>query len=461
MAGEEFARLYSWGHDPQRKGDYETASPCNPADVPQTLLEPILIKYATNHGFKVRFNTAFVNFDYSDDLKPITATLSDSLTGQEYQIKAKYLFGADGAQSRVVKQLGLPLKCKPGQGVAINVLVKADLSHLVETRMGNLHWVMQPDRDHPEHGWMCIVRMVKPWHEWMFILLPDPKADLTMRPTNADYEKRVREIIGDDTPTEILGVSRWYINEIVAERYSDGNIHERQPVGESIVTRANQSFRNHSKVWDSMGATKSDLAERQSCFGELTEPGEEGFRRRQAFQKAIKGTMEEFHALGTEMGQRYTGAGVFTADELRPFELTGRASKNPSLYYEPNTYPGSRLPHVWLNKAVPTTATSTIDIAGRGNFVLLTGIGGDAWKEAARRISSDLNVPLEAHSIGFRQDWEDFYFEWERLRGVEESGAVLIRPDRVVAWRAEKVMGDVEECLQKLQAVLISILHLT
>lgn len=51
------------------------------------------------------------------------------------------------------------------QGLAINVRVKADLSKHVEHRMGNLHWVMQPEEEHPDFGWTALVRMVKPWDE--------------------------------------------------------------------------------------------------------------------------------------------------------------------------------------------------------------------------------------------------------------------------------------------------------
>lgn len=150
--------------------------------------------------------------------------MRDNLNGLEYQVRTRYLFGADGARSTIVKQLDLPLSAKPGQGMAINVLVKADLSHLIEHRRGNLHWVMQPDRNHPDFGWMGIVRMVKPWNEWMFILIPNQDFDPQIEPSTEEYLKRVRELIGDDTPAEILNVSKWYINEVVAEEYSRGNM---------------------------------------------------------------------------------------------------------------------------------------------------------------------------------------------------------------------------------------------
>lgn len=188
-------------------------------------MEPFLVRHAVLKGFQCRFDTTLISF--FTDLKTglIIANIRDKLSNHDYQIRTRYLFGADGARSEVVKQLKLPLAVQPGQGIAINVLVKADLSHLVKNRTGNLHWVMQPDREHPYFGWMGIVRMVKPWNEWMFILFPDNNYDRSQgKPSKEEYQKRVQEFIGDDTPTEILDISTWYINEIVAEKYSEGNM---------------------------------------------------------------------------------------------------------------------------------------------------------------------------------------------------------------------------------------------
>ena len=67
----------------------------------------------------------------------------------------------------MLRQLKIPLIKKPGQGLAINVLVKVDLSHVVDTRRGNLHWVMRPDEEQPDFGWTAVARMVKPWNEYV------------------------------------------------------------------------------------------------------------------------------------------------------------------------------------------------------------------------------------------------------------------------------------------------------
>jgi 2-polyprenyl-6-methoxyphenol hydroxylase-like FAD-dependent oxidoreductase len=113
---------------------------------------------------------------------------------------------------------------RPGQGFAINILIEADLSHLMENRMGNLHWLLTPDKDHPDFAWIGCIRMVKPWHEWMCIIFPSPEADRTVR-SPEEYIGRVREFIGDDSvEVTIKGISTWMINEIAAEEYSSGNV---------------------------------------------------------------------------------------------------------------------------------------------------------------------------------------------------------------------------------------------
>lgn len=507
MAGEEYARIHSWGNDPARKGDYDAASPCEPVDLPQTLLEPILLRHAvSSEHFKCRFDTSFISFEDRGEEGVIT-TLKDDFSGSEYQVQSKYLIAADGARSRIVKQLDIPLNSQPGGGMAINVLVRADLSHLLEHRKGNLHWVMQPDRPHCGFGQMGIVRMVKPWHEWMFILLPKPGFS-GPEPTQEDYLAQVKNFIGDSTiSAEILSISKWFINETIAEEYSRGNVFclgdavhrhppfnglggntciqdafnlawkiahvqagsaspsllstfniERQPVGHSVVKRANDGFREHRNVWEAIGMLPDDISERKAILAEISSAGLAGQKRRAMLRAAILNTCHEFHGLGVEMNQSYTGRGVYTKDEGQPFRYEGRTAEDPILYHMQSTYPGRRLPHAWLNKRLPSTPVSTIDLAGKGRFTVFTGVGGECWKSAAEIIGRKLGIKIYTHTIGFGQDWEDVYYRWAQVSGVEESGAVLVRPDRFVAWRCREAPADVEKCQDKLLHVMRTVL---
>ncbi|KAI8938087.1 hypothetical protein NX059_005758 [Plenodomus lindquistii] len=487
----------------QHKGDYDAASPCDPVDLPQTLLEPILVKYAQEHGFPCRFSTRLLSFVKEND--GYLSEIKDEASGQTYTVRSKYLFGCDGGRSVVVNQLNLPLVKKPGQGLAINLLVEADLSHLMAHRKGNLHWVMDPEKDYPAFGKMAIVRMVKPWTEWMFILLPEPDLELKQAPTEEDYQQRVHELIGDPKiSVKIKNVSKWYINEIVAERYSEGNIFclgdavhrhppfnglgsntciqdaynlawklakvvkgeagpalletysvERQPVGVDIVTRANQGLRDHHAVWNALGMTLKTTSERVEAFNELRAATPQGELRRQLLRDAIAGTSREFHAVGWEMNQRYVSRAVYLKDEAAP---RPPLPEDPVLYHEITTYPGSRLPHAWLNTRIPGERISTIDIVGHGNFTLMTGIGGEKWRAAAEHVAKSLGISLPVYSIGWCQDYEDVYFDWSRRREVRDDGCILVRPDRFVAWRS---MGLVDDPASKLLSVIKSVLSHT
>jgi len=204
------------------QGDYELASPSAMLDLPQTLMEPILMRYATLNGFKSRWDTEFVSF--TQDANGVTTTLMDRLSDKTYEVRSRYLFGADGARSKIVPQAGIPLIKRPGQGFAVNILIEADMSHLMQHRKGNLHWILQPDHENPEWAWIGCMRMVKPWHEWLCIVFTTPEAKREIK-SNDEYIPRIKEMIGDDSvDVKILGVSTWAINEIAAEYYSSGNV---------------------------------------------------------------------------------------------------------------------------------------------------------------------------------------------------------------------------------------------
>lgn len=227
MAGEEYARLYSWGNGRTLDAKYAEASPCEPVDLPQTLLEPILIRKATTSGFVCRFNTEFLSFEDCREQGYVHVVVRDLIFNTTYTIRCRYLFGADGARSRIIRQLELPMTKKPGGGLAWNVLVKADLGRLVEFRKGNLHWCYQHDVEHPDFAWIGFPRMVKPWNEWVFIMFPTfgYKLDDANPPTREQWTKRIGQMIGDDSiPFEILDVSKWLINDVVADTYSKGHV---------------------------------------------------------------------------------------------------------------------------------------------------------------------------------------------------------------------------------------------
>lgn len=210
------------------------------------------------------------------------------------------------------------------------------------------------------------------------------------------------------------------------------------------MNSANESYLNHTRIWNALGLMKETVEERIKHMEEMKKDTEEGRQIRNAFREAVEGSQFEYSGVGIEMNQRYysssssANAAVYTEDQGEAPKFT----EDTTLNYQPTTYPGARVPHAWLNKAVATDPISTIHLTGHGRFTLLTGIGGESWRSAAANVSQRLGVEIKVISIGFRQDFEDIYFDWSRLRGVEESGCVLVRPDRFVAWRSKTALKD-------------------
>ena len=58
--------------------------------------------------------------------------------------------------------------------------------------------------------------------------------------------------------------------------------------------------------------------------------------------------------------------------------------------------------------------------------------------------------------IGPGRDVTDLYFDWAKLRGVEEDGAVLVRPDKHVGWRAASLPANPETALLDAMSAILN-----
>src|SRR5271154_2462264 len=219
IAGEEIGRILTWGTHPAREADYQLASPCLICDIPQTYLEPILVKNATARGTQTRFSTEYLSHTQDED--GVTTTVRDRLTGAVYNIRSKYLIGADGARSKVAEDIGLPYEGQMDIAGSMNITFKADISAHVKTRPSVLYWVIQPGSDVGGIG-AGLVRMIRPWNEWLIvwgydISQPAPVVD------DEAATKIVRNLLGlPDLDVEITGTSLWGNNEMYATRLQNG-----------------------------------------------------------------------------------------------------------------------------------------------------------------------------------------------------------------------------------------------
>ena len=127
------------GHASASRAGHKLSSPCHMDDLPQTFMEPLLFKTACSRGTQARMSTEYLS--HVQDADGVTATVRDRLSGKELTIRAKYLIGADGGNSKVAEDAGLPMEGKMGVGGSMNILFKADLSKYVAHRPSVLYWV--------------------------------------------------------------------------------------------------------------------------------------------------------------------------------------------------------------------------------------------------------------------------------------------------------------------------------
>ena len=80
LAGDELARLHTWGTHPQRLADYTLASPCTHYDLPQDIFEPIILGEAARRGSRVRFDTEYLS--HVQDADGVTVTVQDRIGGE-------------------------------------------------------------------------------------------------------------------------------------------------------------------------------------------------------------------------------------------------------------------------------------------------------------------------------------------------------------------------------------------
>lgn len=494
LAGPEIARLRTWGTGDERIGDYLQASPCPMLDLPQTFMEPLLLHHAASRGASLAMNTEYLG--HEQDADGVTVTLRDRLSGREYTVRARYLVGADGARSKVFEDLGLPIEGHLARAGTQYILFDCDLSRYVAHRPSILYWIVTSDASFGEIG-QGLLRAIRPWNQW----IAGWGFDLARGEPDLDEDQirhRIRVLIGDPgAPVDIVSKMTWYVNQAWAPTYSKGRVFcagdavhrhppssglgsntclqdafnlawklayvvkgwagpalldsytlERAPVGEQVVARANQS--------------RLDYAPLNRCFrdpqaadpvaaglAELAAPGPEGLARRTALADALQLKNTEFNALGVESNHRYASAAVIpdadAGEEAWP--------RDRQLHAQPTTRPGAKIPHAWL-VGTDGRRLSTLDVVGRGLFTLVTGLSGTAWLAAA----SALGLPCLRTVVIGEPGTLDPYYAWHRLREIDEAGALLVRPDGVIAWRCMGAPRDADTARRQLAQALASVL---
>jgi hypothetical protein len=245
-------------------------------------------------------------------------------------------------------------------------------------------------------------------------------------------------------------VAKWRAEADSAERYQDGRVFLAGDAAH--VVPPNGGFGGNTGVQDAWNlAWKLGLvlrgvagpglldtydAERRP-IGELTvEQAYARYVTRVAPYLGTEGMQPLVDDFSMEIGYRYNSvAVVLEPDDDRGLHQHPRESKGR---------PGSRAPHVFVERDGKNV--STLDLFGR-QFVLLVAPGGEAWRDGAVAAANEVGVPVECHVIG-APEFADAY-------GITGAGAVLVRPDGVVGWRALDGTGASPATVQDVLSMLL------
>jgi putative polyketide hydroxylase len=433
LAGEEIERRVPW-----RSGPQSTAvSPVRNCLCAQDDLEPVLRAFAERQpAGRLRFSTEVTACEQDDTA--VTATLVDRASGTQERVKAQYAIAADGAQSTVRQQLGVPMLGQENVYDSVNILLNADLRPWTADRPAALYFI-----EHPKmRGTFLTINGIDRWG-----FLVNSLAAYGYKASDFTAERSaelVRTAAGvADLDVKILGVVPWTASARVAERYRTGRIflagdaaHEMPPTGGFGMNTGVQDV--HNLAWKLACVLRGAASQRlldtyhdeRQPLGQTT--------TQQSLNNAISmgrlnraaGTAgarpEYLNEQGMIFGAQYQSSAV-VPDGTAPPPVA-----NPITDYIPSARPGSRAPHVWLERG--GQRLSTIDLVGN-DFVLLTAPAGKAWCAAAQPLG------LRTISIG-DGELADSDGQWCETYGLDETGAVLVRPDGYVGWRSRGMTAD-------------------
>ncbi|SCO84288.1 related to phenol 2-monooxygenase [Fusarium oxysporum] len=183
---------------------------------------------------------------------------------------------------------------------------------------------------------------------------------------------------------------------------------ERKPVALRNVDHSGEHFQVHQKLKELLGGGDPKRVDHDT---------EEGRNLRRKIHTYYQNNDGENKNFGIEMGYRYTSPVIIRQkdDGVEPI-WTPR-------HYHPTTWPGSRVPHLFLSDGTPI-----FDLFGKHWTLVLFDSqlpGLHHFVDAANQ----LGIPLSIVDLSEETQAKELY----------EKALVLIRPDQHAAWRADEV----------------------
>ena len=424
----------------------------------QHRLEPILLdELRRSPGVEIAYGHAWESAE--QNASGVTSRIRDRARGTVYEARSRWLIAADGAASPIRRSLGIEAVGPDRLQSFVMIHCEANLRPLVAHRPGVLYWTTAPGAT----GAFVAHDIDSTWvymHPW------DPEHEAAEDYSEARCATIVRRAMGTDAhPFTIRTIRNWTMTAQVAERYRDRCIflvgdaaHRFPPTGGLGLNTGVQDA--HNLMWkvaaveagsageallDTYAVERRPVAQRNADVSLRN-----AARLAEVYQAlasddgvgaAIANQAEHFDMLGLQLGFTYESGAVVRDGSERP------ASAVSVRDYVPSALPGSRIPHAWVTRA--GVRISSLDLFAYDRFTLVAAPAGRAWAEAAAG-----PVPIECVTIG--RDVADEGGAWMKCLDIEPEGALLVRPDQHVAWRAHDGGADAAERLARALTVVLS-----
>ena len=403
---------------------------------------------------------------HEDHVSVTTLPATGEASGPARTLTGRYLVGADGTRSTVRESLGIEAPRSPAMGHQINARFEADLSPYIGSRRHIIWWIINGDTT----GAFLTYDGDR---QWVFSWAYDPDREQLSDFTPERCAAFIRAAIGDiEADVRVDGVFPWTIDSAVAERFRQGRAflvgdaaHRFPPSGgfgmnsgiqdaQNLAWKLAMVLRHGSgdELLESYDTERRAVARHNQEQTELNvlnsakvgwvmwDPdilarieGPDGVAARTQIAEAIPLQKDQYWSYGQQFGFVYQSSAV--VPDGPPAEHSTVSD------YRPTGAPGAHAPHVWLTEP-DGMRRSTIDLL-HSEFVLLTGPDrAPAWRDAVESVATARGITVDLQVIGPEQDLSGEPDDWAARYGIVSGGAVLVRPDGHVAFRARERPDD-------------------
>ncbi|MDA1526032.1 FAD-dependent monooxygenase [Bacillus cereus] len=446
---EEVAQMRAnqYENDEKLLQKIEEISPSKKTACYQITLEEIMLQEARTLGGELSFYHELVSYEQNE--QGVIATIRNRETEKESVIHCDYVIAADGAKSKIREQLGISAEGRGTiGGYYMNIYFEADLSEFIQGDAFGFSMVLHPEV-------LGALIPVDNERRWIYHVSYDPlKGE---RPEDFTIE-RCKQIIqtaigSTNVESEIVSVLPWEATESTATKFQDNRIflvgdsaHIMPPTGGFGSNTGIQDA--HNLAWKLAAVIKGKANpklletyhEERYPVAKLTTDYASSLLFRAANRE--KSSLNIMDGLAVTVGYQYSSKAIID-DSDNPHRMDS---------VELNGRPGTRAPHFF--GTYDGKEISILDLLGN-DFVLLTIAENRTWAECVQNVSSTLGINIKFYSVGLRGDFiaqEDIF---SKLYGIENGGAVLIRPDAFIGWRSEKEVVNLDVVLEEVMGNLL------